>query len=223
MKESALANQVTPRTLWDSASKNLSRCNMRDTSGLLEPHLTRFILAFDMISHASWTMLQNSSMESASDRKSSTYIFSCNSANTRDEGNEAKWDKAVASKRKGYCSFRKELIWISSPWCLHLHPTKNDAHLVLLYTHLSREKLCQFLQWWQAASDRTKAKSLSDSSTSIDQFPYNRLKRCHCNSWQMRRKLVWPWLSQQYLIPQADVACKRQDQKYAAQTQGPVQ
>ena len=104
VKQSSLVSQVRPRTLWDSASKNVSiksRCTIQDTSGLFEPHLTRFILAFNTTSKASWTMLQHSSMEPTPDRKSSMYIFSGNSSTTRDVENKAKWDWTMAFKRKG--------------------------------------------------------------------------------------------------------------------------
>ena len=47
------------------------------------------------------------------------------------------------------------------------------------------------------------------SKISTDRLPYNRSKICHCNSWQMHRILVWHWLSQQYLVPQACVAGKK--------------
>ena len=117
------------------------------------------------------------------------------------------------SKENDNCSFQSVLVWISLPWCLYLHLTTNDAHLGLPCTHLSGVRLSQHLQWWKTTSVGSEAKSASDSVTSMDRFPCNRSERCNCNSWQMRRILVWPWSSQQYLVPQADAACKRQDRK----------
>ena len=185
MKHSSTASQVTQRTLRDSASKILSAksgCNVRETSVRFEPHLTRFILAFDMISEASRTILQHPQMESAPDRKSSTYIFPSSSSATWDARNKAKWDWTVTFKRKWLLQFANgtllNFLVLMSTSASH----KNDIHLGLPYTHLSGEKLSQYLQWWHTASVGTETKSPLNSPTSMDWFPYNRSKRCYCNS-----------------------------------------
>ena len=136
-----------------------------------------------MISGASCTIVQHSSMESASDRKSSTYIVSCSSSTARDAGNEAKWDWTVAFKRKGRLQFPNKihlnLMVLMSPSAPQ--KKKNDIHFGLPYTLLSGEKLSQYLQWWQTASIGTEAKSQSDSPTNLARLPYNHSKRWQCN------------------------------------------
>ena len=110
VKQSSDASHNKPRTLKYSRSRYLylkSRCNISATSGLLDPHFTKGMLAFDMILIASFTMVQHSSTESAPDKKSSTYMFSFNSSTTLDSGKPDKWNCTVEFSRNGLLQLPK--------------------------------------------------------------------------------------------------------------------
>ena len=110
VKQSSDASHNKPRTLKDSRSRYLSlksRCNISATSGLLDPHFTKGMLACDMILIASFTMVQHSSTESAPDTKSSAYMFSFNSSTTLDSGKPDKWNCTVAFSRNGLLQLPK--------------------------------------------------------------------------------------------------------------------
>ena len=110
VKQSSDASHNNPQTLKDSRSRYLSlksRSNISATFGLLNPHFTNGMLAWDMIPIASFTMVQHSLTESAPDKKSSTYMFSFNSSTTLDSGKPDKWNCTVAFNRNGLLQWPK--------------------------------------------------------------------------------------------------------------------
>ena len=95
VKQSSDASHNKPRTLNNSRSRYLSLkswCNISATSGLLDPHFTKGMLALDIVLIASFTMVPHSSTESAPDKKSSTYKFSFNSSTTLNSRKPEKWN-----------------------------------------------------------------------------------------------------------------------------------